>query len=281
MISSIQPILLQIQQQSSSSVIRQKCNDYDNDKREKNHSLLCFVSLFLYNNNKQNNISSWLLSSSLQFTTFHENHKKINDIHDDQQCVQLASQVLFGHIDARKEEFFAHMVANYHEYVSHTMYQYPNKEVMIIRIESLWEDIKHLDQTFFYNISNYNGINTTTTIDYGIWDGYQYTHDTEPYHSWTKDTSTIIGNSGQQRLQAQSTGLNRYQNYNDDNILKRVVITKLLCCTILNEMKLYQELIHRAVNLNTTTKELTLHNDAMKCGFTSWQLLIKECQEIL
>lgn len=95
-------------------------------------------------------------------------------------CSKLARKVIRGKIFERG---FKHMYYNMHHYTVETIDEYPDKEVVVVRTESLWKDVKDLDimlggkGTFgeiegtrdSHGSEHYKRSNTTfSTSDYGL-----------------------------------------------------------------------------------------------------------------
>lgn len=61
------------------------------------------------------------------------------------ECKALGQQVLLGQLDRHTIHLGVHMIANYKHYLNRTTLMNPDKEILVIRTESLWADMKHLD----------------------------------------------------------------------------------------------------------------------------------------
>jgi hypothetical protein len=282
----LQRIIIRIQTNQDQSQ-QQLCRGPSKPFNSRKHhaiSVSCFLSLLLRNHTDHDTIDqllSWLFLSSS--SKAHENHAM-----EDGSCTALAMHILLGnrssnidgYYNIREEEieFFIHMLVNYNEYIFHTLYSpYEEKEVMILRTESLWDDIHRLRRTYF-------DTDNETNIDYGIWNGYQHTHDADRYVPWTRHIENMIVDTNHYYdsnvfAVVNHTGSNDDRSINNNNI-RRIVLAQLLCCTIWNEMKSYHQLVVRAMNLNHTLKETTLLRDANKCGFVTWSQLVQECESI-
>lgn len=57
-------------------------------------------------------------------------------------CSKLARKVIRGKVFERG---FKHMYYNMHHYAVETIDEYPDREVLVVRTESLWKDVKDLD----------------------------------------------------------------------------------------------------------------------------------------
>jgi hypothetical protein len=72
------------------------------------------------------------------------NSSSSNHTHTD--CSQLAWSSLAGNIDVNKYNVAAHMVFNFQYYTQKTIGLFPTKEVLVVRTESLWQDLGDLDR---------------------------------------------------------------------------------------------------------------------------------------
>ena len=60
-----------------------------------------------------------------------------------QSCSDLARKVIKGKL---YETGFKHMYYNMHYYASETLDEYPEKGVLVVRTETLWDDLKNIDR---------------------------------------------------------------------------------------------------------------------------------------
>lgn len=158
-----------------------------------------------------------------------------------QTCNKLARRVFDGKaVEWRITYFkplqgFKHISFNMRYYVNITIDQFPEKDVLVVRTESLWDDLKNLD----IQLGGYGY--------FGQREGYKDSHGSEKYKQKT-DTDSL------------STG-----EYS------------LLCCALQDELDIYRDLLQRAANLNDEEKEFTILNTAKKCGFPSWNDMVRQC----
>jgi hypothetical protein len=146
------------------------------------------------------------------------------------ECADLGRRVLEGSVGGRG---FKHISYNMHYYTNLTIDQFSNKKVLVVRTESLWDDLKDIDLQL--------GGNGT----FGKMEG-------------TKD----------------SHGSEKYKKSNDTLSLADY---RLLCCGLLDEMKIYHHLLELAVNLDEASKETTITSTAKRCGYSSWNEMMEYC----
>ena len=60
-------------------------------------------------------------------------------------CKTLASQTYDGTLSEKDVPLAAHMIANLQHYVEKTVKKNPNAEILVVRTNSLWQDLKDLD----------------------------------------------------------------------------------------------------------------------------------------
>jgi len=154
-------------------------------------------------------------------------------------CTNLAHKVVQGRAVKPRSgglfkplQGFKHISFNMRYYVNRTLEKFPNKDVLVVRTESMWDDLKDLD----LKLGGY-GI-------FGEREGYKDSHGSENYKA--KDT-----------LSAEEYGV--------------------LCCAFQDEMEIYRQLLERAVNLDEVAKESTITSTAQRCGFPSWNDMIRQC----
>ena len=152
------------------------------------------------------------------------------------ECVELAITSLAGQLNERHVPIAAHMTANYQHYAAKTVTAHPDKEVLVVRMEHLWDDLKALDRQL------------GGTGNFGAQvEGFAYTHGSERYSS---------------------TG---------ERVLDTSV--QLFCCALQNELRIYRELLHAAVNLHEHDKRETTQAAALRCGWKSWEEMDRTCAE--
>ena len=67
------------------------------------------------------------------------------DVKEQEQCRTTAWMVLTGNQTSQQAKVVTHLYHNYAYYKNLTLDQFPNREVMVVRTESLWQDISRLD----------------------------------------------------------------------------------------------------------------------------------------
>lgn len=93
-----------------------------------------------------------------------------------QECFELGRKVIRGE---KYGKGFKHMYYNMLHYANETIYEYPDKGVLVIRTESLWEDLKDLD-TMLGGRGTFGGI-----------EGTKDSHGSEKYKQKTGGTGTL------------------------------------------------------------------------------------------
>lgn len=61
-------------------------------------------------------------------------------------CPELAWSALRGQLDTNKNEVAAHMVCNFDYYTNITTVRFPEKEILVVRTNHMWEDLVNLDR---------------------------------------------------------------------------------------------------------------------------------------
>jgi Sulfotransferase family len=191
---------------------------------------------------------------------------------DSTRCSRMLRHVLNGQGGSgggdttTGQDVVGHLAANYQYYHRHTiglsMSSLPsssshanattnnNRTVLVLRTESLWEDLKELDIFLGGN-------------GYFRKEGLRVSHlhkDQQPQHDQHKAEEVPV----QQVL------------YKDAVVLSPQG-GKLLCCEMHEELAIYRELLLRAVNLNATQQRATLAAALELCRATSWSGLVQAC----
>jgi hypothetical protein len=157
-----------------------------------------------------------------------------------QHCQQMAITVLQGR-HPKVKHINVHLIDNYQFYYQHTIEENPTKEVLVIRTEYLWEDIKELDVAMggpgvFENEGDIANQNRKS-------------------HPDVYNTPT-----------SEDDGRKRHQLHN-------------LCCILVEEMKIYQEILNRASNFDYHRKLETMQGVWASCGIDSLQIQKFQDQE--
>jgi hypothetical protein len=79
-------------------------------------------------------------------TTTTPTPKSSTSNHSSTDCSELAWSSLAGSIDISKHPVAAHMVANFRHYTNKTIARFPDREVLVVRIEHMWHDLGNLDR---------------------------------------------------------------------------------------------------------------------------------------
>lgn len=119
-----------------------------------------------------------------------------------------------------------------------------NQTILVLRTESLWDDLKELD--IFLGGNGYfrkEGLRVSHVVD-----DHNNQHQQGQQHTVYKDAAVLSPHGG-----------------------------KLLCCAMHEELAVYRELLLRAANLNATQKKETLSAALELCRATSWPGLVKAC----
>ena len=141
------------------------------------------------------------------------------------ECTELARQVVEGRMDGpgfRQTPFQFDM----RYYASKTIDRYPDKNVLVIRSEYVWDDLNDLD------------------LKLGGTGSFHAREGNEEYHT-SKDAADY----------------------------------RSLCCMLQEEMRTYRRLLELAVNIDGKSKETTIMSAAKRCGFSSWDKMVAQCQQ--
>jgi Sulfotransferase family len=150
-------------------------------------------------------------------------------------CQRIARIVLKG-AHPKVKHINVHLLDNYQFYYQRTIERNPTKDVLAIRTEHLWDDLKELDVAMggpgeFENegeVVNRNRKNQR--------------------NMYTISTPTFQDDERQQ---------SQLRN---------------LCCILVDEMKIYQEILNRAVNFDYHRKFQTMQDVWASCGIQSLQI---------
>jgi hypothetical protein len=93
---------------------------------------------------------------------------------------------LAGQLDWKQVPLAAHMTANYQHYMKKTVAAHKNKEVLVVRMDKLWDDLKALDRQL------------GGTGNFGVVEGSAYTHGSESYQS--SSTGSSLSDAGAKLL---------------------------------------------------------------------------------
>jgi Sulfotransferase family len=163
------------------------------------------------------------------------------------QCRYVARVTAKGHLPSDITTP-AHMIANIAYYQKNTLQAYPDKKVYVVRMESLWQDLKRIDQ-----ILGGPG-------DFGELDGTRTTHGSEGYAEMsTNDTDTGV-----------------VDYFDQFTRLERMV----MCCSMTEDMQSYRDILFRAENIQRTAAEQTWQGVVARCGASSWDDFVRECETV-
>ncbi len=159
-------------------------------------------------------------------------------------CYDLGRDVLGG----RKVNLFnEHLQKNYKFYTDFTSTKYPEKEVLVIRTEHLWDDAEELNLALTDSLVKDGAV-------------YKMTH-TDPESSSTSTSTSAFGkkkghvfdhNSGKRPVRS---GLSQEGK-------------KIVCCHLSTENHLFEGLVRRAANLDEMEKEIYLDDLYNDCGIS-------------
>jgi Sulfotransferase family len=91
------------------------------------------------------------------------------------QCRQLAMDSIHGNLNRHDDALATHLMANYRHYMHRTIHQdHPAHDVMVVRLDHLWTDLRQIDRHFFRG-----------TGDFGNFTGTAVTHGSRVHHAAT------------------------------------------------------------------------------------------------
>ncbi|KAG7372210.1 sulfotransferase family protein [Nitzschia inconspicua] len=154
-----------------------------------------------------------------------------------EKCTQLAIETLQGRGPKGPTN---HLHFNYLHLANQTISQFPNKEIMVVRKEFLWDDLK--------SVEGFLGGNTLYDFER---EGPVVTHGSEkfPYQAVLNQSLVHIG-------------------------------APSLCCVLYEEIQSYSQILTRAVNLDDDQKQQSLRHIFSRCGASSLADLIENCANI-
>jgi hypothetical protein len=97
--------------------------------------------------------------------------------HPKDKCNVLAWDTILGRIAIQDESLVAHMTANIRRYAKATAARYPEKDVLVVRMEYMWKDLKALD------------LSLGGTGRFGAMAGSKVAHGSEVYEFQNEDLS--------------------------------------------------------------------------------------------
>jgi Sulfotransferase family len=156
-----------------------------------------------------------------------------NKNNNTRHCQQLAITVLQGRHPALTH-INIHLLDNYRYYYQYTIQRNLTKDVLVIRTENLWDDLKELDVAM-------GGPGVFETEG-------KVVNKNQNNMYYASSDATSQGNGRQRR---------RMHN---------------LCCILMDEMILYQEILNRALNLDYNRKLQTIQDVWTLCGIESLQI---------
>lgn len=106
--------------------------------------------------------------------------KRPNGSPSTESCAKLAKSSLTGQVDWKQVPLAAHMTANYQHYIKKTVTAHRDKEVLVVRMNQMWGDLKALD----WQLGG--------TGNFGAVEGSAYTHGSESYKSSTSVSDASV-----------------------------------------------------------------------------------------
>ena len=158
------------------------------------------------------------------------------------QCRKLAVNLVQGSSIALESKAAPHFQHNYEYYAKHTIWQFPHKEVFVIRTDNINEDN-----------SNRN---------------------------WQQDANALeqlLGGNGN----FSSVPLSSAASAKEEEDTLSPDAYKKLCCVLEHEIEIYKDILDKAANLDRYAKEETMDELKSKCGIsrhTSWTQWRTECR---
>ena len=134
------------------------------------------------------------------------------------------------------------------------MTAHPAKEVIVVRMEHIWDDLKALDRQL------------GGTGDFVAVEGSAYTHGSESYYNSNNS-------SKHQRLALAG------DTADDDSAAAVLMAVQLLCCALQTELHTYRDLLIRAANLYKNDKLETVQAAVERCGWRSWDEMTLACEK--
>lgn len=155
-------------------------------------------------------------------------------------CYNLAKKTLRGKGFPAHN---SHLFANYKAYADVTVSSFPDKEVLVVRTEHLWDDIERLNMAL-----------ADSLVEYGI------VYNQTILHNWeeTGSKSTFKNISGH----AFSHGS---ENYTVKSGLSKLG-KETLCCHMSEDNKIFEDIVRGAVNFDEKEKEKYLNLFYDDCG---------------
>lgn len=92
-----------------------------------------------------------------------------------------------------------------------------------------------------------------------------------------KDLDILLGGNGNFGAVEGTRDSHGSEKYKRDNTTLSTEEYGLLCCALLDEMKLYKGLVERAVNLDEASRAETIVSAVRQCGFSSWSEMAIAC----
>lgn len=191
-------------------------------------------------------------SAAINATTTNTNTSIVVD------CAELAKTSLAGRLDWRHVPIAAHLTANYQHYTAQTVTAHPAKEVIVVRMEHIWDDLKALDRQL------------GGTGDFGAVEGSAYTHGSESYYN---------SNNSSKHQRLALAGDAAGDAADDDSAAAVLMAVQLLCCALQTELHTYRDLLIRAANLHENDKLETVQAAVERCGWRSWDEMKLTCEK--
>ena len=158
----------------------------------------------------------------------------------------------------------AHLIANLRANMNQFPFKPSEREVLVIRTEHLWDDLKHLDVLV-----------GGTGNSFGVYEGHRITHRPPPQQQEPRHSSSAVVASSTESSPvtiAQPRPSMLPSNH------KQV---GHFCCALRDELEAYQYLINLASNLSERQKEDTLQSAVDRCGYQRWQEYRVACNSML
>ena len=154
-------------------------------------------------------------------------------------CRQLAEEAVTGKAHTLIN---SHLSANYAKYAAITIKPFPEKEILVLRTEELWSDVRKLNR--FLLLPNDGGGNNEDDDN---------------------DRNDMIARQRNISLDHRLTWTYGSEDFKVKSKLNAVG-KAILCCFLSNENQIYEDLMRRAVNLNSEEKNKYLNTLYTDCG---------------
>jgi len=184
-----------------------------------------------------------------------------SNVNSESSCQHLAINSLQGRgMKLEEIPLAAHLIANLRANINQFPFKPSEREVLVIRTEHLWDDLKHLDV-----------IVGGTGNSFGVYEGQRITHRSplpqqqqQPRHASSTESSMVA-----MTQPSHSIFPSNHKQVGP------------FCCMLRDELEAYQYLINFASNLSKQQKEDTLQSAVDRCGYHRWEEYRTACDSLL